>query len=336
MQAQDIFLRQVTDIRFPQRFIGAVHCPADNGELVLESSDGPPGESIGQGSLTCRSCLHSFPIVNGILRLLDVNDLDEEAIHEINYRDQACQHSQDQIRSFETSFRSRLEVHQHVTALNLNSSSLLLEFACGRGKFTMEFLKICRTVVAVDFSLASLESLARRLPPEGEVGLIHGDITQLKFRPKGFDRAFSTTPLDSREQRMAMHRITSDALTDDGIYVFSVENYSRRTKLLGKPRLSRYPNEGSVFQRMTQCEAEGEAVPYFRWVKSRPIQIFVPIVKSVIVGRFFERVPFLKDFGDLLLVRASHPMRLPEINQSTKGSRLFKLLYRWLQLPDYY
>lgn len=336
MQAHDIFLRQLSDNRFPWPFIDILRCPADGGELVVESCDGPRGEAIRRGSLACQSCHRSFPIIDGILRLLHVDQLDEEALHEIKYRDDAGQHSQKEIQSFETSLRSRLEIRQHVRALNLNSNSVVLELACGRGKFTIQLLKTCRVLLGVDFSLASLETLARRLAPETQVGLVHADITQLKFKRESFDRAFSTTPLDSREQRMTMHRITSEAVTDDSVYVFSVEYYGWRTRLLGNPRLTRYPNEGSVFQRMTREEAEGEAAPYFSRVKSRPIQIFIPVVKSVRLGRLAERIPLLRNFGDLLLVRASRPIRTPPLNQRTQGSRLFKSLCKWLKLPDTY
>jgi ubiquinone/menaquinone biosynthesis C-methylase UbiE/uncharacterized protein YbaR (Trm112 family) len=324
----------ILDHGFPLRFIGVVRCPRDGGDLALGSSDRPAGEAISRGSLSCKFCGHSFPIVNGILRFIELAQLDEEALLEVKLRDEQGRLSQEQVRQDEARAWSKLEIPQHVAALNLDSKSVLLEVACGRGRFTVQFLKVCRTILAVDFSLASLEALARRLAPGIEVGLIHADITQLRLAPQSFDRAFSTTPLDSREQRMTMFRTISDALTDDGVYVFSVEHYDLRTRLLGNPRLTRYPNGGSVFQRFMRDEAEREAAPYFLRVKSRPIQIFLPFVRSVLIGRSFEQVPLLRNFGNLLLVRALNPMRTPKIDQCTQGSRLFRSVYRWLKLPD--
>lgn len=330
------FPRQLSDNRFPRWWIDILRCPTDGGELALDSSDSASGEAIRRGSLTCLSCHRSFAIKDGILRFLHAEQLDEEALHEIQYRDDARQHSLEEIWSFETSVRSRLEIPQHVKTLDLHPDSVVLELACGRGKFTTKLLKVCRRLMGVDFSLASLETLARRLPAEAEVALVHADITQLKFKPRSFDRVFSTTPLDSREQRMVMHRLASDAVTDGGIYVFSVEYYGWRTRLLGNPRLARYPREGSVFQRMTRQEAEGEAAPYFSAVQSRPIQIFIPILKSIRLGRILERVPLLRNFGDLLLVRAARPIRLPRLDERTPGSTLFKSLCKCLRLPDTY
>jgi uncharacterized protein YbaR (Trm112 family) len=336
MNAQNIFVRQISDNRFPWRFVDFLRCPVDGGEFLAKSDDGSHGEAIVRGSLICQSCHCSFPVIDGILRLFKADQLEQEALHEVQYRDDIRNHSSEEIHLFETSLRSRLEIPQHVTELKLRADSVLLEFACGRGKFTVPFLSTCSKVLAIDFSLASLETLAKRIPSGTEVGLVHADITQLKFKPQSFDRAFSTTPLDSREQRMTMHQIASAALNDDGIYVFSVENYSLRTKLLGNPRLTRYPGEGSLFLRMTHEEAEAEAAPYFSHVKSRPIQIFLPVIKSPWISRLFERVPVFRHFGDLLLVRASKPARIPQIDERTEGNTLFRFLYRALRLPQGY
>src|ERR1700722_13241435 len=98
VQYSETFPRQVSDNTFPLRFVGIVHCPADGGELFVGSNDSPAGEAIGRGLLICKSCKRSFPIVNGILRLLDVEQLDEEALHEVTYRDESGRHSQEQIQ----------------------------------------------------------------------------------------------------------------------------------------------------------------------------------------------------------------------------------------------
>jgi uncharacterized protein YbaR (Trm112 family) len=336
VNTQNIFVRQISDNRFPRRFVDSLRCPADGGEFLAKSDSGSHGEAIAQGSLICQSCNRSFPVIDGILRLLDTDQLEQEELHEVQYRDDISNHSSEEIHRFETSLRSQLEIPQHVAELKLRADSVLLEFACGRGKFTVPFLRTCSKILAVDFSLASLESLARRIPSGAEVGLVHADITQLKFKPQSFDRAFSTTALDSREQRMAMHQITSEALNDEGIYVFSVENYNLRAKLLGNPRLTRYPGEGSLFLRMTDEEAEAETAPYFGRVKSRPIQIFLPVLKSPWISRLFERIPVFRHFGDLLLVRASRPARIPSIDERTGGNALFRYLYGALKLPEGY
>ena len=237
-------------------------------------------------------------------------------MHEVKFRDEQGRFSEETIRQFENKHSSRLEIPQHVSALKLDSQSVVLEIACGRGRFTILFSKICRAILAVDFSLASLETLARRLNPGIEVGLVHADITQLKFTPQSFDRAFSTTSLDSREQRMSMHRIVSEALRNDGVYVFSTEHYDLRTRLLGNPRLMQYPGGGSLFQRMTSTEVESEAAPYFMRVKSRPIQIFIPFVKSVLLSRFLRAGSATQEFWESI-TSPSHESDQSTGNQST-------------------
>lgn len=319
---------------FPPHLVPFIRCPVDNGEMAALSRANTPTGTILRGSLACRSCNRSFPIVNGIVQLLQTEELDEEGLYEVQYRDAQGMASEEEIEWFETKHSSRLEIPQHMAALNLKSEYVVLELACGRGRFTLRFEGKCRSVLAIDFSSSSLGTLSRRLGSGFEVGLVHGDITKVNLKPKSFHRVFSTTPLDSREERIAMHRLAADALRDDGIYVFSVEHYDLRTRLLGNPRLMRYPGGGSTFQRMASMEVETEAHPYFGEVLSRPIQIFLPFIKSVLLSRMIEFIPLLRQFGNLLLVRAAAPIRVPGMNQRTAGSRVFQLVYRWLNLPD--
>ena len=239
---------------FAPRYAAVLRCPVDDSELQVESSDCPFDQPIFNGALSCKTCRRVYPIEEGILRFFEATDLPEEALHELNWRDQQGEDSVEQNRLFETKLASRLEIPQHVTAMKLDSQSVVLELACGRGRFTVQFLKVCKAVVAVDFSLSSLRFLARRVAADAEICLVQADITRLRFQPRYFTRAFSTTPLDSREQRLAMHHVVSNALADDGLYVFSTEHYDWRNRLLGNPRLMRYRNEGSLFERMRMSE----------------------------------------------------------------------------------
>jgi uncharacterized protein YbaR (Trm112 family) len=337
----------------PPRFVSLLRCPDDNSELQVGASDRPASEPIYSGSLICKKCGESYPIENGILRLLNAAKLEEEAQFEINFRDQQAEVTEEQNRYFENKLASKLEIPQHVGALKLDSASDLLELACGRGRYTLKFHEICRSILAVDFSLSSLEFLARRLGPGAEVCLVQADITRLRLQPKSFNRAFSTTPLDSREERLKMHQNVSEALDDRGIFVFSTEHYDWRNRLLGNPRLMRYPGHGSVFERMRPKVIVREAAPYFMNVSARPIQIFVPFMTSPVFHRFVQRgslyknlgellvllissielVPWLRNFGNLLLINATDPIRPPVFNEGTRGSKIFRYVYDKLKLP---
>jgi uncharacterized protein YbaR (Trm112 family) len=338
---------------FAPRYVAGLRCPEDNSELQVESSDRPLDQPIFTGALSCKNCRRVYPIEEGILRFFEEKDLPEEARHEMNWRDQQGDDSIAQNLLFETKLLSRLEVPQHVAALKLDPKSVVLELACGRGRFTVKFLKVCRSIVAVDFSLSSLRFLARRIDANADICLIQADITRLRFAPKYFNRAFSTTPLDSREQRLAMHGVVSNALTDDGRYVFSTEHYDWRNRLLGNPRLMRYRNNGSLYERMRIDEISREPAPYFLEVNARPISVNLPYMTSPRFRRITDRgpayeklgnviaalirsldhVPFIRNFGNIVLATAEHPIRPAETDAGAEGSKLFRYVYNYLKLP---
>lgn len=246
--------------------------------------------------------------------MLETTPRESEEQREIDFRDRlASQAREDQQRAYEESFGCRLEIPQHVAALRLLPDSVLLEIGAGMGRFTRLFAQNCRAIVAVDFSLASLRFLAGRLDSNSNVLLVHADATRIRVAPRAFSRAFATTPLDTREQRLAMHRLASDALTDDGLWIFSTERWDLRSRIRRQPRAQRYDSSfgaGSLYFRFKQYEIEREAAPYFARIKSRPIKVILPFgVKSVLLSRVAEHLPFLRDLGDLWLATAERPIR---------------------------
>jgi SAM-dependent methyltransferase len=241
--------------------------------------------------------------------MLDTTALSAEDVHEIDYRDQYV--SEQEERAWEESYSCRLEIPQHLSALQLGRDSVLLEIGCGRGRFTRLLAPKCSAIVGVDFSLQSLRFLADRLDLNTNVLLVHADATKVRVAPRAFTRAFSTTPLDLREQRMAVHRLVSDALADNGRWVFGVERYNLRHKLRNQPRVLRYEDDGSgsIYFRMLRHEVEREAHPYFEKVNCHAIQVRLPFVKSVLLGRIAEHLPILRDLGHLWLLTAERPIR---------------------------
>jgi len=320
---------------FPMALLGLLRCPVDSSGLtpenVLESASG----YVKQGSLNCQTCRRAFPIVNGIVKMLTVDQLDEEELHENQERDRhAGAITKLEQVAYEQGPESQLEVPQHIAALRLSSQSVLLELGCGHGRFTLPFQKTCQAILAVDFSLSSLEFLASRLPPGGGVGLVHSSITRLELAPQSFDRAFSTTSLDTREQRLKMHHVVSVALKDSGHYVFSTEHFCLRSRLFGHPRVASYGIGTSLFRRLTRAEVEREAAPYFMSVRSRPIMIHLPFsFRLTLLSRVAEHIPFVRELGFLLLVSASRPIRELQKGQAGKGNRMFLYLYRRFRKP---
>src|SRR5690242_7326088 len=224
---------------FPRGLLTLLRCSHDAGSLILaaELQSGPVG--IVQGILTCTTCAAEYPIEDGIARLMH-GPLTRENDQEMALRD--GQNTQLPLGPFvpppfgwRSLLSDLLEIPQHLDALKPDNCRVL-EIGCGDGRFTMLMAQMGASVLAVDFSMNSLRILGSRLPSgmaptayrlpcphsKGDlrhhVGLVQADASHFCVAPRSFDRALCTTPLDSREERMALYRTIAEALTDQGLY----------------------------------------------------------------------------------------------------------------------
>jgi uncharacterized protein YbaR (Trm112 family) len=320
---------------YPYSHLPFLRCKVDGGRLqVGKVSDGSPG-FIREGSLPCCRCHRQYPIMHGIVCMLDHEELDAEGVHELQMRDAYSAAPPE----FETSpwdeYWDQLETIPTLAALSLTEESAMLEFACGAGRYTMKLMGQCRAFVAIDFPLGSLRALAAILPSGAEIGLVQADITRLILAPRSFDRVLSTTCLDNREQRMAMHRLAADALAERGRYVYSTEFYNSRIRLLGLPRIQRYTPGGMLFCKLDKGEVIRETAPFFEHLSVRPIQAAIPLARfltykwRMMIARIFEKLPFTRNLGTLLLISAEKPIRPIQEEQYLPGNRVAKGIYRW-------
>lgn len=337
---------------FPRFLVERLRCPIDAAVVTIHEEHASTPESLIDASLRCEACGRVYPVIQGIVRLLSEASMDQSALYEMQWRDSRV--SEEHNAWLENKLSSLLEVPQHIRALKLDRQSSIVELACGRGRFTVRFAQICQSVLAVDFSLKSLEFLLRRLPPGSPVGLVQADINSLHFAPRSFNRAFSTSTLDSREQRLRMHHLVAEALQENGIYVYSAEHFDWRNRLLGNPRFACYPGSENTFQRMTRGDLLRETAPYFQLARVRPVQLFLPFLSSssyarlsargtfgrwlgrfsIRLSQFLERVPLIRNFSNLLLVVATRPVHAPELNRRSEGSAWFRYIYQRANLPD--
>ena len=75
--------------------------------------------------------------------------------------------------------------------------------------------------------------------------------------------------------------------------------------------------EGGIY-RYNFCIREGyeELGPHFASVDAHPIQIYLPLSRTlrlplILLSRMSERIPLLRSFGNLLLVKADAPRPMP-------------------------
>jgi SAM-dependent methyltransferase len=324
---------------FPRDMVPLLRCNSDAGELAVAEALRCDGDAVWDAILRCKICGAEFRIEEGIARLLP-NHLTPEDQHEMNIRDTidyVCTNPGPFVpppEGWRSVLSDMLEVPPHLNGLHTASSNTVLELACGDGRFTTLIAEKGARILAVDFSLNALRLLAQRLPAGARVGRVQADINQLHVASHRFDRALTLTPLDSRDERMNMYRMIANALTDDGRYVASVEHDDLNRRLLGLRFVRRYSPDGILIEHLTAKTMRREAAPYFSKIRIRPIRPRVPFVAklpyrlALPIFRLFAALPLVRQFGELLLLTAQLPVRLPVEGEYRSGNRIAKGVYR--------
>src|SRR6202521_2093966 len=326
--------------QFPRDMVSLLRCNKDRGELAIAKELRGDGDGVLDAVLRCKSCRAEFRIEDGIARLLP-NQLSPEDKHEMNIRDTIDYDFTNPVpfvpppEGWRSALSDMLEVPQHLHGLQSSRSNTVLELACGDGRFTALVAETGASILAVDFSINALRLLAHRLPSGARVGRVHADINQLHLASRAFDRALTLTPLDSRDERMNMYRTIAHALKDDGRYVGSFEHDDLNRRLLGLPLMRRYSKDGILIEHLTTKTMRLEAAPYFSKLLVRPIRPRVPFVAKLPPGlalpllRLVAALPFVRHFGELLLLTAQDPVRLPVEGEHRSGNRAAKGAYRF-------
>ncbi len=325
--------------QFPRDMVPLLRCNNDGGELAIAKELRGDGDGVLDAVLHCKICGAEFRIEDGIARLLP-SQLSPEVEHEMSIRDKIDYDFTNPgpfvppPEGWRSLLSDMLEVPPHLNGLQSSPSSTVLELACGDGRFTTLIAETGARILAVDFSINALQLLAHRLPSAARVGRVHADINQLHVASRSFDRALTLTPLDSRDERITMYRKIADALTDDGRYIGSVEHDDLNRRLLGLPVVRRYSRDGILIEHLTVKTMRREAAPYFSNLRIRPIRPRVPFVAKLPSGlafpilRLIAALPIVRQFGELLLLTAHRPVRVPVEGQYRSGSRVAKRLYR--------
>jgi SAM-dependent methyltransferase len=340
---------------FPRKFLPVLRCAQDAGELSLLSEAQHDDTSIIEGMLRCKTCSHEYPIQDGIVRLM-LDALTQETRHEIALKDEEYEAMSEEFTvpsdGWRSEFLDRIEVPPHMAAVQPLDGRRVLELGCGDGRFTILMAQQGAEVLAVDFSFAALRKLRRRLPSgkaptsylvkqrleqnlTEQVGLVQADASAFHVAPLIFDRALSATPLDDRDERMKMFRTVSECLKDAGRYVAGVEYDYLQRRMLGLPVARRYTPGGIFIEHFDMATMRREMAPYFSRVRMSLIRARVPFVKklpmslAVNISLAVCAIPLLRQLGDILLVRAENPIRLPVEGLRRTGWFGVKRLYRW-------
>lgn len=302
---------------FPESLLESVACPRDGGPLHAAEGAGPGG-LLQDGTVTCAVCRRSFPLAGGILRLLTDDGLEGEARHEQQIRDDMAR--EEELVPTDTLVATDpfhgMEVLPTLESLHAEPAARCLEIGCGRGRYTEELARTCEAVVAVDFSLASLQRVAERMTSGARVGLVQADATAMQPAARPFERMLNTlhSNLPSREHRDALQRFAAASLADTGRYVFSTHNYGWRERRAGLGQAGRYEDGGMFRYLFTAGEIREETTPWFGECQIRPIVITPPLagllrLPRLRTSRLLERVPGMGPLAALWLVIATGPRR---------------------------
>ena len=342
---------------FPRDLLPLLRCSSDAAALKLTDEVRSGEIGIIQGRLRCTRCGLTYRIEDGIARMLREEHLSHEDRHEIAIRDieYGCTDGEPFVPP-EASWRSELSDLVEIPALLRMLAPLdgarVLELGCGDGRLTMLMAQMGAQVIALDFSINGLRRMAGWLSSGAAptvyrpkkcrtgdlrpfIGLVEADVSRFCVKPGSFQRALSATPLDSREQRMKMYSAVADALADDGLYVGSFEHDDLLRRLLGLPLARRYERGGIYIEHFEDATIRRESAPFFLKQRFQCIRPRIPLAgrlpKSMAVRllRAIDRVPYVRNFGEILLLVAGRPVRLPEEGSNREGSRLVKNTFRW-------
>jgi len=347
-------------VGFPRSLLPLLRCVRDSGQLLVCHEVRGDDVCIAEGSIRCVECSQEYQIENGIVRLM-TDSLSQETQHEIVLRDEEYEAMTEIFTpppsGWRSEFNDRIEILPHLEALQPLERCRVLELGCGDGRFTLLMAQLGAEVLAVDFSIAALRKLGSRLssgkaptyqvplqgtpgPLVGRVGLVQADASKLHLAPRSFDRALSATPLDSRDERMNMYRAVAESLTDDGRYVAGVEYDDLYRRLFGLPVVRRYSRGGILIEHLDIATMRREAAPYFSRLRMQPIRAHIPFVNrllakwlpvalAVSVSRMVCALPVLRHLGEILLLSAERPRRLPLEGVRRPGFNAAKTFYRW-------
>lgn len=295
---------------FSKKLIPSLVCQKDFVDLRIDSEIDSNEEVIFNGFLICSSCKLRYEIKDGILDFLSHQKKPQkELLVEIEARnEEALAYDQRMLTRYSKEIPSTLRKMGNIV------DKKIIEYGCGSGRFTIEFLNKCKEVLAIDFSRESLYLLSKKLEGNNMIGLVLADIVQIKTTPFYFDMAFSAQVLEhvpNIEQRSDLLRNALDTLKESGIIICSVYHYDLRSKV---KKLSQegHHSSGIFYHYFKRNEIEYEFSRYFKMIKVYFVDITLPLEKRLKLNpafrgklsEFFESIPLVNRLAHLLLIKA--------------------------------
>jgi 2-polyprenyl-3-methyl-5-hydroxy-6-metoxy-1,4-benzoquinol methylase len=142
-------------------------CPLDNGAPLAVAED----------ALTCPTCGTRFPVVDGIVVFLTVQQLSDQEERERSYRSQESAEYDD----LYAGYTDAVEVPSVLRRVG-RPYGPVLDAGCGTGRITEALVKLGQPIVAVDYSEACLRRMLERCAG-ARVLAVQSDLRSIPIRP---------------------------------------------------------------------------------------------------------------------------------------------------------
>jgi SAM-dependent methyltransferase len=306
---------------FPRDLIAIVCCPQDGKPLhaSLESSV----DQLFNDEVMCAGCGISYQIREGILRLLPrQRPLDSLVRDEQKARDEGATRYEAHFNEWE----SAEELSALLADPEQFRSKTILDLACGTGRLTRPLAALAVATVAADMSEESLRVLASQIRPGIKIGLIWGDVVQLRFAPESFDAVLSAQLLEhipDRGKRVQLLRAAHSSLKPSGNVFLTAYYYSLLRRILGRKQEGFHAG-GIFYHRFTVSEIRAELSDGFQIVQSRPLQPDRRVLARLPNAGTWARKGIQKRVlarlvGQLLFIRAQKSRELPSLSGSLRA-----------------
>ena len=199
-----------------------VCCPECKGVLSLEGSGGKISEPIEEGTLKCGSCAVTYPIRDGIPRLLPAAEATGDVA---STRDAFAWEWSRYPGSLPEDKGIFLEESQ--LPPDHFKGKLTLDAGCGMGRYSRVARSLGAEVIAFDLSL-SLDRLIEDVRGDESFHAVQGDALKPPFRPGIFDHAYSHGVLHHTSDTEAAFKQVSALVKPGG--TLSVWLYGRAGK----------------------------------------------------------------------------------------------------------
>ena len=289
---------------FPTDLLPVICCTACGAALSSKVDE----QYAWEGDAYCTKCGVAYPISEGVLMMLAQGQLQGIQAIERESRDKAAGGYDRRLAA-----RYAKEVPSTLNALGNLKGKRVIEYAAGTGRITSEYVSQVETLIATDFSLASLRILQNKLNG-AHVGLICADATALRTKEDYFDVALASQFYEHLPDDAARNAFLSNCtltLKVGGRFVSTTYHFDLRMRIKQKPQEGTHPT-GIFYHYYTMSELRSEFGKYLHLERVFPIDITLPLESRMslsakaggAISRFFEHVPFMRDFGHLVLVIA--------------------------------